>query len=249
METLDWPADFGGIITAKKPDEKRVVFCIPTVTKPYQACLDSLKASVPLIQKAGWSDHVVFQVGCPYISAARSLMLRKAIDAKADSIVFIDHDLSWEPEDLLKLIEAPGEVVAGTYRYKKEPEEYMGGLVSGIGGGPVVRDDGCIKAFCIPAGFLKITRAGINHFISDYPELTYGEKSSPHIDLFNHGAHKGIWYGEDYAFSRNWTEKCGEIWVVPDLNITHWAGEKPYPGNMHKFLLKQPGGSEFREAA
>lgn len=248
MEQLTWPADFGGILHAKKPDEKRVVFCIPTVTKPYQACLDSLKASVPLIQSAGWSDHVIFKIGCPYISAARSLMLRKALDANADVIVFIDHDLSWNPRDLLTLLETEGDVVAGVYRYKKEPEEYMGGLLPDVNGRPQVRGDGCVKAFCIPAGFMKITRAGVNRFISEYPELTYGEKASPHVDLFNHGAHKGAWYGEDYAFSRNWTEKCGDIWVIPDLNITHHS-DRPYPGNFHNFLLRQVGGSEYKEAA
>ena len=92
---------------------KKVIFAIPTITKPYQVCLDSLEASIPLIQAAGWEDGMVSEVGCPYISVARSKLLRKAMDAKADVVVFIDHDLSWEPHDLLKLIETEGDVVAG----------------------------------------------------------------------------------------------------------------------------------------
>jgi hypothetical protein len=71
------------------------------------------------------------------------------------------------------------------------------------------------------------------------------------VDLFNHGAHQGVWYGEDYAFSRNWLAKCGEIWIVPDINLTHWSraertdGEyNSYPGNFHKYLMRQEGGSE-----
>lgn len=223
---------------------KRVVLCIPTITRPYQACLDSIAASVPLLQAAGWSDSATWQVGCPYISAARSLMLRRALDAKADVVVFIDHDLSWDAGDLLKLIEADGDVVAGTYRYKREPEEYMGRLMPGIDGRPQVRNDGAVKAFCVPAGFLKITRAGVSRFMENYPDLWYGERCNPHVDLFNHGAHNGIWYGEDYAFSRNWVEKCGDIWVLPDLSLNHHADDKAYPGNFHRFLLACPGGSE-----
>lgn len=242
LSTLNWPADFGGII-GKPEGTKRVIFCTPTITKPYKQYLESLERSIPLIKKE-WDEGSVWQIGCPYISAARSLMLRKALDVKADVIVFIDHDLSWDPQDLLTLIETPGDVVAGTYRFKKEPEEYMGGLLPDPDGRPQVREDGCLKSFCIPAGFLKITRNAVNKFISAYPELVYGEQCNPHIDLFNHGVHNRIWYGEDYAFSRNWTEKCGDIWIVPNLNITHWAGDTPYPGNFHNFLLKQPGGSE-----
>ena len=77
---------------------KKVVFCIPTLKRPFQQTLDSLKASVPLL---GNYDHgMVNEIGCPYISAARATMLRKAMDAKADIIIFIDHDVSWHPSDL-----------------------------------------------------------------------------------------------------------------------------------------------------
>lgn len=241
--TIVTPTDFPANQSEEKT--KRVVFCIPTITKPYQACLDSLESSVPLIQAAGWTDFMVCQIGCPYISAARAMMLRKALDVKADVIVFIDHDLSWDPQDLLKLIETEGDVVSGTYRFKYEPEEYMGALFPDINGVPIVREDGCIKAHSIPAGFLKITRNGVNKFIASYPELTYGEKCSPMIDLFNHGAINGVWHGEDYAFARRWREKCGDVWIFPNLNLNHHASDGTvYKGNYHEFLLRQPGGSK-----
>ena len=228
----------------KDEEKKKVVFCIPTISKPYQVCLDSLAASVELIKAAGWDEGAVYQIGCPYISAARSMMLRKALNAQATVVVFIDHDLSWEPLDLLRLIETDGDVVAGTYRFKGEPEEYMGAIFPGEDGTPIVREDGCIKAHSIPAGFLKITRHGVNRFIAAYPELAYGEKCAPMIDLFNHGVIDGTWFGEDYAFAKRWREKCGDIWLVPDLNIAHHTTEKKFPGNFHEFMLRQPGGSK-----
>ena len=221
---------------------KRVVFCIPTITRPYQVCLDSLKASIPLIQER-WDEGMVTEVGNPYISAARSYMLRKALDTKADVIVFIDHDLSWEPEDLLKLIETEGEVVSGIYRFKKDEEEYMGVIEDGKDFLPTVREDGCINATRIPAGFMKITKEGVNRFMTAYPDLCYGPKHNLSVDLFNHGAHKGAWWGEDYSFSRNWIDCGGELWIVPDLDLNHHTTEKEYKGNYHEFLLRQPGGS------
>lgn len=224
--------------------QKKVVFCIPTLTKPYDVMTESLKASIPLITQAGWEEGSVYQIGCPYISAARSMMLRKALDAKATVVVFLDHDLSWRPEDLLKLIETQGDVVAGTYRFKGDPEEYMGAIIPDIHNRPQVRKDGAIKAHSIPAGFLKITRQGVNKFMETYPELCYGERIAPGVDLFNHGVMEGIWYGEDYAFAKRWREKCGDIWIVPDLDITHYLGETAYPGNFHRYLLRLPGGSE-----
>jgi len=226
---------------------KKVCFCIPTITRPYQQCLDSLEASVPLLNAAGWDHYMVPEVGNPYISAARAKMLRKALDAKADVIVFIDHDVSWRPEDLLKLLETEGDVVAGTYRYKSEEVSYMGTILSDINCRPVVRKDGCIAATLVPAGFLKITTKCVDKFMQAYPDLCYGEKYSQSVDLFNHGAYKGNWWGEDYAFCRNWKDAGGEIWLVPDLDLDHHSATESFPGNFHKFMLAQPGGSEAKE--
>jgi hypothetical protein len=82
-----------------------------------------------------------------------------------------------------------------------------------------------------------------------HPELLYGNKDKPHLDLFNHGAHEGLWWGEDYAFSRRWTALGEEIWVVPDLELTHHGKTEAFPGNYHKFLLRQPGGRDAEPLA
>ena len=94
--------------------QRKVIFCTPTVTRPFAPFLAAMEASIPLIIEAGWDEGSAYKVGCPYISHARSEMTRQALDAKADVIVYIDHDLSWAPGDLLRLIETEGPVVAGT---------------------------------------------------------------------------------------------------------------------------------------
>jgi hypothetical protein len=137
-------------------------------------------------------------------------------------------------------------VVAGTYRFKREPEEYMGYLLPDVHQKPQVRSDGAVLAHCVPAGFLKITREAVSKFMYHYPELQYVEEGTLTVDLFNHGVHKGCWYGEDYAFSRNWNEKCGQIWIVPDLDLDHHTKDAVYKGNFHRYLTQQEGGSEWQ---
>lgn len=221
----------------------KVVLCIPTIIKPYQCLLDSIEKSIPVLEKANIDHYMVTEVGSPYISHARSKLLRKALDAGAEIIIFLDHDISFDPGDLLKLIQTDGDVVAGTYRFKKEGvEEYMGAIMTDDDGYPLVREDGCIKSHSIPAGFLKITEPAVLRFMEGYPNLCYGKKYCLSVDLFNHGAHNGVWYGEDYAFSRNWRALGQDIWLIPDMNINHHAGDTIFYGNYHKFLLRQPGG-------
>src|SRR6185369_15015952 len=199
-----------GLIDESGRDDKNVVICCPTISEPHPATLKAIEDSIPLVEEAGWTHTIVFEIGCPYISAARSKMIRKALNylaPKDGCLVFIDHDVSWAPGDLLKLIETPDYVVAGTYRFKKEEEEYMGLLLDDAETHrPIVRADGCIKAELIPAGFLKVTTKAIDKFMKKHPHLSYGPAYGPSVDLFNHGAEGNRWYSEDYAFSRHWLE-------------------------------------------
>lgn len=232
---------------------KKVVFCCPSLAGPTAPFVSSLEASLPSVTDGGvWTHAYVEEVGNPYISGARATMLRKALDAKADAIVFLDYDLSWKPQDLRTLIDTDGDVVCGVYRYKEEtPEHYMCSIFNRPNGTPWVREDGCIKANEIPAGFMKITPSGVDKFMSAYPELMYGPKYNSYVDLFNHGAIDGIWWGEDYAFAHRYKKKCGDIWIVPNLNIDHHLVDKKdssikqvFKGNFHRYLLRAPGGSE-----
>lgn len=221
----------------------KVVFACPSLAGPTAPFVAALTASVPLIDGAGWDHSFVQEIGNPYISAARATMLRKALDAQADVIVFLDYDLSWDPQDLLNLIETPGDVVAGFYRFKKDEEEYMGAVDTDACGRALANDDGHPTATRAPAGFLKITKGAVDRLMKAHPELVYGPRYNPSIDLFNHGAHEGAWWGEDYAFSRRWRDLGGEIVIVPNLNLTHHAPDKAYPGNYHQFMCRQPGGA------
>ncbi len=223
---------------------KRVVFCVPIVHMPYAACVQSLEASLPLVEAAGWSHGMAQILNMPYISAARATMLRAALDDKADVIVFIDYDVAWKPADMLSLIETDGDVVAGTYRCKIDEEQYMGTVETDANNRPVIRADGAIKAKLVPAGFLKVTKEAVDTFMVAYPELNYGPMYHQSVDLFNHGVHERVWWGEDYSFSRRWRDKCGDLWIVPNLDLDHHTKDKVYKGNFHKFLLRQPGGSE-----
>lgn len=230
---------------------KKVAICTPSLSGPTAPYLDALEKAIPVLRSAGYTDVYIQEVGCPYISHARARMTREALDIGADIIVYLDYDLSFRPEDLLTLVQTEGDVVAGTYRYKKDEEEYMGCHKVNHDNSPRLTVDGmAIQATRVPAGFLKITRNAVRRIMKAHPELIYGDFEHPSIDLFNHGAHEGVWYGEDMAFCRRWTDLGGEIILVPDLSLDHHAKQpdgtyKAYKGNLHEFLMRQPGGKNY----
>jgi hypothetical protein len=229
---------------------------MPIVNRPYKQAVEALKAAVPAVEAAGWEHSMVQTIDVPYISAARASMLRAALDEKADAIVFLDYDVAYRPQDMVKLLETEGDVVAGTYRAKIDDEQYMGALeYEPVTFAPKVRDrfpdgrpgDGAIASKLVPAGFLKITKEAVHDFMASYPQHCYGPLYHASVDIFNHGVHDRVWYGEDYSFSVNWKQRGGQIWTVPDMDIDHHGKDgKVYKGNLHQFLLAQPGGSNFK---
>jgi hypothetical protein len=204
-----------------------------------------MEASLPALEAAGITHSMSLEVGCPYISSAMATCVRKALDTMPDAVILLDDDMSWTPESLVKMILCERDVVAGTYRFKKDAVEYMGCLNTQADGTPIGEFGGLLSAKWLPTGFMKITAHAVDKFMKAYPELNCGPAYHPTPDLFNHGAHEGIWYGQDYAFCRNYAAKCGPVFLLPDLDITHNGVDgKVYPGNYHQFLLRQPGGSE-----
>jgi glycosyltransferase involved in cell wall biosynthesis len=228
----------------------KAIFCVPTTgAKPYPQFVAALEASLPHFEAAGIETGVAQEAGSPYISHARSKMLRRALDNGADVVAFLDHDLSWQPDALLRLVTAKANVVGGTYRFKRADERYMGALTPNAAGLPMVRADGLLRCDLLPAGFLMVTSWAVDKFMRAYPELTYGTAYAPSVDLFNHGAYRGQWWGEDYAFCRRWTGMGEPLYLMPDLAISHWGADgTEYPGNFHDYLRRQPGGDLHREA-
>lgn len=215
----------------------KVIFTTPTRDKPHAAWLAAMEACLPAIEAEGVEHSLVAEVGSPYISAARARNLGKALKVGFDYIVFLDDDVSWEPADMVKLLKAEGEVVGGVYRYKSEDEAYMGVVFTGETGKPLVREDGCMQADRLPAGFLRVSYRAVWKFAAAYPELICWGEKDPTVDLFNHGANEGQWWGEDYRFCTRWRAINEQIWLVPDLNLTHHGKDRTYPGNFHRFLL------------
>lgn len=202
-----------------------------------------MEDSIPLIKQSGWEEASAYRNG-PYISWNRNDATRSGLDEKPDVFVYLDYDLSWKPKDLLNLLCADGDFVAGTYRYKKDEEEYMGAVEVNSTDRMIVRWDGAIKAHSMPAGFLKLSVNAIRKMMRAYPELLYGDPERPSFDLFNHGAYKWSWYGEDMALCRRWRDMGETLWCLPDLDITHWHGEKSYYGNFRTYLACCPGGAK-----
>lgn len=226
---------------------KSVMFAIPA----YRGiqCIPfthSMEETLVLCEANGWDTTMLILEGNCYIQLARNDCVDKFMESDCDSLFFLDDDISWNAEDVLKLLNMKDEIVAGIYPYKTEHEGYPVVIRTDENHYPIVREDGCIRGYCVPTGFLRIKRSAIKKLMDGYPDHAYqnlqqnGELSHKVWDLFPQGRCNGRWVGEDFAFCNLWTGIDGDIWIVPDIILTHHGKHHTMTGNYHEFLKRQP---------
>jgi hypothetical protein len=89
---------------------------------------------------------------------------------------------------------------------------------------------------------MKITRAGVERFMRAYPHLCYGSPINPPSTCSTTAPTRASGGARTTRSPATGIDCGGEIWVVPDLNLTHHSADEAYPGNFHDFMLAQPGG-------
>lgn len=214
----------------------------------------SVKKAVKQLKLFGYTVYSGLVIRDSFVQRARNRLVKQFRDSPADTMVFLDDDLSWDAADIVRLILTPGEIVAGMYPLKTPGKEIYPSGINLKDGYPILRPDGCLSTWGTQAGFMKIERSVFDKLTKAHPEQMYCAKvnnkpTDVYYDFFPQGVYEERWWGEDYSFCRLWTDIGGKIWILPDINFIHYGmDDKEYKGNYHEFLTRLPGGinSEHR---
>jgi hypothetical protein len=198
-------------------------------------CSESiLKNSLSLMSKG----HTVMPLynSDLYIERSRNFCVNLFLKSNCDDIIFIDSDLSFQDDALLKLIEFDKDIIAGAYRYKKSIEEYTVTLDFSRNNNCKEESTGLVYVERAPTGLMRINRRVFERMISHY-NMKPDERDI--YSFFETGMifeNDNNWYGEDVAFCKKWTDMKGEIFVAPDITFIH-IGTQEFKGNLHEFLM------------
>lgn len=185
---------------------------------------------------AGIELEVSFAPGCSLITAARNQIVAGFLNTDADRLVFIDSDVSWEPGELLKLASHPVDFVGGAYRYKQEPEAYPVGWITERAELIADPETGLLEVDTLPAGFLALNRAVFERLHEAFPGRDYEHFGQTFTAYFHAPYRDGRLYGEDAAFCADWRAIGGEVWLDPELSLTHVGGVNRYAGHIGDWL-------------
>jgi len=181
---------------------------------------------------AGVELQIVFVPGSSLITQARNQAVKEFIDSDADRMVFIDSDVAWEVGSLLRIASHEVDFCGGAYRYKDETEGYPVGWINDRDELWADKDTGLIEVAMLPGGFLSLSRDVFLKLSKAHPNRVYEFHGHPFHAFF----HCPPGDGEDGAFCRDWREAGGEIWLDPELTLTHVDGAQKYTGRIGDWL-------------
>ncbi len=132
--------------------------------------------------------------------------------------------------------------MAGIYPKKNDNIEFPCELE--VEDNALIERDGWVKARAVPTGFLRIKREVLERMSATahrYIDGTGGGKEARNIFQMGFCADKvaetgfGEWWGEDYAWCRDYHGIQGQIWVWPNINFGH-MGTKTWRANFQPYV-------------
>lgn len=239
-------------VKGPKAGGRRAFLALPTYdSKLHGPCLSSLLRSLPLLQEHGIYYEVYVLGGNCHVDDARNSCVRAFMLSDCTDLVFIDADVGWQPENLVKLIGYDREIVAGVYPKKDENESFPVHVAPDT---DLYADDlGLVEVHGAPTGFMKIQRPVLDKMIEMYKAKQYlspnpddPDREFPYTILFERTFDQGYRLSGDYAFCFKWRFMGGKIFVDPRMAFVH-EGTKEFFGTLGDYWKRIYGVYE-REA-
>jgi hypothetical protein len=177
------------------------------------------------------------------ITRARNNLLAEFMATDGTHFMFIDADIEWEPEAVLRLLAAEKPLIGGAYPMKMLNWRAMESAVRGGKGdirrfsavyalnfdaaAPYLPDDDVVRVQDLATGFMMIRRDVIESLQAAHRDLKY-DNHDPRLSRVSFALFDTmidpdtrLYLSEDYAFCRRWQKIGGEVWLDRRIVLNH----------------------------
>lgn len=200
-------------------------------------CCQSILKNTHILRDSGHKVTPFFNSGNVYIARARNICVHYFLASDCTDLIFVDADVAFDDDAMLKLLKHDKDIVAGIYPLKQEKLEFPMTLkFDEVTQNCKEEETGLVMATMVPTGFLRIQRRVFEKMIAHYPMEKDHEEIYSFFDTGQIFPNDNSWYGEDTTFCKRWIAMGGELFIEPTINFTH-TGVHHYKGNMHDYLM------------
>lgn len=213
----------------------------------YQRYMQSICALMLAARNDGSRVSVQLLGNDSLITRARNTLVSMFLDSDATHLLFIDADIGFSLEEVVRLVRHDRDVVAGAYPLKiihtgpevaahVEGGEPLATAILRYVGVPMdaderVQEGGFVTAEYAGTGFMLIRREALERMIAAYPETRFSaahDRSEPNESpnlyaLFDCMIDPDTreYLSEDYTFCRRWRDIGGEVWLDTQSRLQH----------------------------
>ena len=192
-------------------------------------------------------EHVIQTISNEsLITRGRNSLTKMFMDSDCTHLFFVDADVGFTKNDIIKLIISDRDVAVGSYPMKSinwkrieqavekgEKEtlrKYAPRNVVNFKAvdGKIAVKNGMIEVLDAGTGFMCIKKEAMEKMINSYPETQYRSdlnisKGEIHHAIFDCIIEEGTkrYLSEDYTFCRRWQKIGGSIWLDPTIKLIH----------------------------
>lgn len=198
----------------------------------HDACMHGLLETRMAFHELGIGWNIVTTRNESLVQRARNTICAHFLASSADRLIFIDADIGFTADQVLRLLAHDRDVVAGMYRKKNlERVDFAVNWLPGLTS-PRDPETGAIQAAAVATGFLAIKRGVLEAMAAGFPQLQYALSPSDgqpgpwrdhchaFFDCWIDPATRA-YLSEDYAFCARWRAMGGEVWADPGLILEH----------------------------
>ena len=205
------------LYTIKMNERLNVCICVPMRNRYVH---NKFVASLMTLLKPGVGQYIDCIGGV--IHESRNLLVEKALELSGTHILFIDDDMEFDPESLIKLLEDDVDIVCGLAFHKVAPyDPVIYKLYENNGRIDILANEkikqGLVEVDAIGSAFVLIRRQVFEKM--ERPWYKWGDKS---LGIYTESG--GL--GEDISFSLHAKKQGFKVHCDTDLIITHLGFEE-----------------------
>lgn len=234
MSNLFW--DGGPVASGRK-------VCLATTSydNPDASYTFSIARTREAMHQAGIPTAYLLLQGNCHVDDARNTVVQHFLLSDCTDLVFLDADVSWEPENLIELCRYDRDIVGGVYPFRREGSK--GNMPVRMLPGVLEPDGGLLEVEGLPTGFMRIKRHVLEKLCETANHFTSRTELRSQIPiLFERSFETGNRWGGDLNFCRKWRAMGGRVHAAYEMRLGHTAKTVIRDG-LGAALRRQRGGT------
>lgn len=207
---------------------QKVLLATTAYESPDVSYTFSLNDARLTLESAGIQTAYCLLSGNCHVDDARNTVVKEFLGSDCTDLVFIDADVSFEAEDLVKLCGFDVDLVGGVYPWRRWDGERVASMPVRLLQGAEPRDDGLIEVEGLPTGFMRIRRSVLKRMADNAPSFfksTDPNGAIPYLfDRSKPGDDEKSFqrWGGDLRFCKVWRDLYGgQCFAYPEFRLGH----------------------------